>query len=98
VKEVVTMTVQHRRPRGRWVPTEAQRNGAGGADQVVTGHAEPVFLTVQEVADLLRVSPGTIRAWIARGEGPPAMRFGKQIRYRPERVMEWVEEQEGGNR
>ena len=57
-----------------------------------------MFLTVQEVAELLRVSPATVRAWIARGEGPPAMRFGKQIRYRPERVMEWVEQQEEGRR
>lgn len=69
-----------------------ETNGLG------SGHAEPMFLTVQEVADLLRVSPATVRAWIAKGEGPPAMRFGKQIRYRPERVMEWVEEQEGGSR
>lgn len=64
----------------------------------VTGAPEQVFLTVQEVADLLGASPGTIRAWIAKGEGPPTMRFGKQIRYRPERVMEWVEQQEGANR
>lgn len=67
-------------------------DGVGGA------HATPMFLTVQEVAELLRVSPATVRAWIAKGEGPPAMRFGKQIRYRPERVIEWVEQQEGSGR
>ncbi len=92
------MTVEHSRPSGRWVPSEAEIKKAVEADRLLAGHAEPMFLTVHEVADLLRVSPGTIRAWIAKGEGPPAMRFGKQIRYRPERVMEWVEEQEGGNR
>ncbi len=92
------MTVEHSRPRGRWAPLGIEAQNAVGADRPVAGPAEPMFLTVQEVADLLRVSPGTVRAWIAKGEGPPAMRFGKQIRYRPERVMEWVEEQEGGDR
>lgn len=88
------MTIQHRWPRSRWLPTDEHMHGDGLPD----ARPEPVLLTVQEVAELLRVSPGTIRAWIAKGEGPPAMRFGKQIRYRPERVMKWVEEQEGGNR
>lgn len=91
------MTVEHRHPRGRWV-SELETNDAAGIDRLVANRAEPMFLTVQEVAELLRVSPATVRAWIAKGEGPPAMRFGKQIRYRPERVMEWVEEQEGGAR
>ena len=67
-----------------------------GLDNLFADRAE--ILTVQEVAELLRVSPATVRAWIAKGEGPPAMRFGKQIRYRPERVMEWVEQQEEGRR
>lgn len=90
------MTVQHRWPRSRWVPGDGQRPDDRRTEELVTVQPEPVFLTVQEVAQLLRVSPATVRAWIARGEGPPAMRFGKQIRNRPERVMEWVEEQEGG--
>jgi excisionase family DNA binding protein len=92
-KEVVIMTTQHRL-RGPWALPDAQRQGAFGADEVVTVPAEMVFLTVQEVADLLRVSPGTVRAWAAKGEGPPSIRFGKQIRYRPEKVEEWVQEQE----
>ncbi|MGB3186889.1 MAG: helix-turn-helix domain-containing protein [Ornithinimicrobium sp.] len=69
-----------------------ETDGVGGA------HTTPMFLTVQEVAELLRVSPATFRAWTAKGEGPPAMRFGKQIRYRPDRVFEWVEQQEGSRR
>lgn len=92
------MTTQHVWPRSRWAPASGQGANSGGMPDSVTGAPEPVFLTVQEVADLLRVSPGTIRAWIAKGEGPPMMRFGKQIRYRPERVMEWVEQQERAKR
>ncbi len=86
------MTIQQRRRGSHLAPREL-RSQASRIDDVV--QPEPVFLTVQEVADLLRVSAGTIRAWVAKGDGPPAMRFGKQIRYRPERVMEWVEQQEG---
>lgn len=89
------MTIQQRR-RGSHLAPQGRRPQAGPIDERT--QLEPVFLTVQEVADLLRVSAGTVRAWVAKGEGPPAMRFGKQIRYRPERVMEWVREQEGGAR
>lgn len=88
------MTVQHRWPRSRWAPTDGHTQTSGLADELVRAQPDPVFLTVQEVAELLRVSPATVRAWIARGDGPPAMRFGKQIRYRPESVMEWIEQQE----
>ena len=90
------MTIQQPWQRSQWT------DGHMGVDLAGDGLAgpppRPAFLTVQEVAELLRVSPATVRAWIAKGEGPPALRFGKQIRYRPERVMEWVEEQEGGGR
>jgi excisionase family DNA binding protein len=74
--------------------TNVQRHSTAGPEERVTASAEMMFLTVQEVADLLRVSPGTVRAWAAKGEGPPSIRFGKQIRYRPEKVEEWVQEQE----
>jgi excisionase family DNA binding protein len=92
------MTVEHSQRRSGWLAVQAATKGSVPPDGLGGGHAEPMFLTVQEVAELLRVSPATVRAWIARGEGPPAMRFGKQIRYRPERVMEWVEQQEEGRR
>lgn len=92
------MTVEHSQRRSRWFAAQAAMKSSVQTDGLGGGHAEPMFLTVQEVAELLRVSPATVRAWIAKGEGPPAMRFGKQIRYRPERVMGWVEQQEEGGR
>lgn len=95
----MTVTIQQ---RSWWNPRSlagAQRNGvAGSAEEGLIAPAEMMFLTVQEVADLLRVSPGTVRAWAAKGEGPPSIRFGKQIRYRPEKVEEWVQEQERARR
>lgn len=89
------MTIQQRR-RGSHLAAKRRRPQAGPIDE--GAKLEPVFLTVQEVADLLRVSPGTVRAWAAKGEGPPSIRFGKQIRYRPEKVEEWVQEQERARR
>lgn len=90
------MTVEHSQRSSGWLAAQAAMKNPVPIDGPGAGHAEPMFLTVQEVAEVLRVSPATVRAWIAKGEGPPAMRFGKQIRYRPERVMEWVEQQEEG--
>lgn len=90
------MTVEHSQRSSGWLAAQTAMKSPVPTDGSGAGHAEPMFLTVQEVADVLRVSPATVRAWIAKGEGPPAMRFGKQIRYRPERVMEWVEQQEEG--
>lgn len=90
------MTVEHSPRRSGWPAAQAAMKSPVPTDGFGGGQGEPMFLTVQEVAEVLRVSPATVRAWIAKGEGPPAMRFGKQIRYRPERVMEWVEQQEGG--
>lgn len=92
------MTIEHSQRRSGWLAAQAALQSPGPTDGLGAGHSDPMFLTVQEVAEMLRVSPATVRAWIAQGEGPPAVRFGKQIRYRPERVMEWVEEQEGGHR
>lgn len=51
------------------------------------------LLTTREVADLLRVSPGTIYSWRHRQLGPPAVRVGKHLRWRAEDLSEWVLEQ-----
>lgn len=90
----MTMTTQQRTWWGTQGLANVQRNGTTEAAEGVAPAVAMMFLTVQEVADLLRVSPGTVRAWAAKGEGPPSIRFGKQIRYRPEKVEKWVQEQE----
>ena len=48
------------------------------------------LLTTKEVANLLRVSPGTIYSWRHRHVGPPAVRVGKHLRWRAEDISAWV--------
>jgi excisionase family DNA binding protein len=43
------------------------------------GHTQQKFLTIQQVAELLVVSPRTVQRWIARGE-LRAHRIGALVR------------------
>lgn len=51
------------------------------------------LMTTRELADLLRVTPGTIKIARSRGTGPggfppfPYLRLGRNIRYRRDQVM-----------
>jgi excisionase family DNA binding protein len=56
--------------------------------------ALPRLLTVNQVADILGCSPWTLYAWRGRGEGPPSLKVGSRVRYRPEEVDRWIESQE----
>ncbi|WP_295387277.1 helix-turn-helix domain-containing protein [uncultured Thiodictyon sp.] len=42
-------------------------------------------------ADALGVKVRTIQAWRVRGGGPPFVKMGALVRYRPEAVAAWVE-------
>jgi excisionase family DNA binding protein len=42
----------------------------------------------------LGIPVATLYQWRQRGDGPPAVRLGKHIRYRPEAVREWLKFQE----
>lgn len=52
------------------------------------------FLTVNEVAALLRVSPATVRYWRGRGVGPASFKVEGRVVYRHSAVDEWVRRQE----
>lgn len=58
-----------------------------------TPHANDQLLTIQEVADIVRVPVATLRYWRHLGSGPPSFRIGRTIRYWRSRVYEWLEEQ-----
>lgn len=47
------------------------------------------FITVEELAEMLKVSPRTIQRIIERKE-LPAIRVGRQLRFRREWVGEWL--------
>ena len=49
------------------------------------------LLSVTELADYLAVPVATLYAWRYRGEGPPAMRVGRYLRYRWSDVQRWLE-------
>lgn len=53
------------------------------------------ILTLAEVADLLRVSPHTLRWWKHRGlgEGPRSFNIGRRVAYRESDVQAWLDEQ-----
>jgi predicted DNA-binding transcriptional regulator AlpA len=52
--------------------------------------AQPL-MTDREVAKMLKRSPGTLRNDRMRGRGPKFVKLGRQIRYRLEDVMAYIE-------
>lgn len=50
----------------------------------MAGDDLPLYLTVAEAADMVRMGESTLRKLIKRGEGPPVSKLGKLLRiYRP---------------
>jgi excisionase family DNA binding protein len=47
-------------------------------------------LTEREVAELLRLSVATLRAWRHKGKGPRFLRLGRSVRYLPSDVSDFV--------
>ena len=45
----------------------------------------PLLETVH-AADELGLSPRTLEGWRRRGEGPPYLKFGRRVKYRPEDI------------
>jgi len=63
---------------------------SGGTPKVSAAAPAPDVLTVQEVAELLRVSPATIRAWAA-SRRIPCFRAGRRLRFRRDAVLAALE-------
>lgn len=57
------------------------------------------LLTVEEVASILKVPVKTIYDWRSRPVpyGPPAMKVGRYLRYKPEVVEAWIDAQSDSN-
>jgi len=58
-------------------------------------HDSPVFLTLKELAELLRVKPRTVYDWVAneRKSGIPVERAGGSLRFRLDKILRWTEGQ-----
>jgi hypothetical protein len=52
--------------------------------------------SIQDVGHFLDVPVATIYQWRVRGEGPPATRMGKHLRFEPDIVRAWVSEHREG--
>lgn len=52
---------------------------------------QPVLLTRQQAADLLQVSPHTVRTWCATGSVQlPNVRLGKHTRFPRDELMQFI--------
>jgi excisionase family DNA binding protein len=47
----------------------------------------------KELAEYLGIPVQTIYQWRTKGYGPPGIRVGKHVRYRPEDVDKWLDDQ-----
>ena len=61
--------------------------------RVLVLHMTDQMLTITQVAELLQVPVETMRKWRAQNSGPQAIKLGRHVRYRPEDVDRWVQEQ-----
>ena len=51
------------------------------------------FLTISEVAELLRTPISSLYSWRTRKVGPPAIKVGRKVLYRRGDVESWLETQ-----
>jgi excisionase family DNA binding protein len=55
--------------------------------------ALPQFLTVEEVAELLRVSPRSVYDWVSNRE-IPFHKAGRRVIFLLDEIMEWTEKKD----
>lgn len=48
------------------------------------------FLTTEEVADLARTAPSTVRYWRMCGKGPKGVKRGRRVLYAESVVERWL--------
>jgi predicted DNA-binding transcriptional regulator AlpA len=64
----------------------------------VTPHADGELLSIQQVADIVRVPVATLRYWRHLGAGPRSFRIGRSVRYWRTAVFAWLDDQAKSDR
>jgi len=59
---------------------------------------EMSFMTTNEVAELVRTSPETVRYWRHVGNGPKSFKVGRRVLYERAAVLSWIEEAQASAR
>ena len=49
------------------------------------------WISIEELSEYLGISAVTVRSWIRSGKDIPAVRIGRQWRFRIEEIDEWIE-------
>lgn len=57
-------------------------------ERMMVGHK---WISIEELSEYLGISAVTIRSWIRSGKDIPAVRIGRQWRFRIEEIDEWIE-------
>lgn len=56
----------------------------------------PKLLSVDDLSEVLGVPVNTLYQWRCKGYGPRGLRMGKYVRYRPDDVQAWIDQQAVG--
>ena len=54
------------------------------------------LMSANDVAERVGVAPHTVRRWRSAGKLPPAIQIEGIVRWRPEVIQQWLEDQTGG--
>ena len=52
----------------------------------------PKYLTTEEVAELLRTSPESVRWWRHTNKGPATVKVGRRVLYPEADLLAWIDE------
>jgi predicted DNA-binding transcriptional regulator AlpA len=55
-------------------------------------HSLGKFWTLDEVADLLRMSPNALYTIRCRGGGPPGIKIGRRVLFREDELAQWLDD------
>lgn len=50
----------------------------------------PKYLTTEEVAELLRTSPESVRFWRHAKKGPTSVKVGRRVLYPEDELTRWI--------